>query len=118
MEVSGLRRKRRFFLRAAPDRSPLRNARSGRDNESLILSQVLLLTKMLEVSCFVDIADHRTSGVYGSRMHKGVDGRSTQARRFRDFVASFAAGLGDDACLNEVDRALIRNAAALTVQAA
>ena len=36
-------------------------------------------------------------------MHpKGVAGRSTRARRFKDLVASFAAGLGGDASLNEV----------------
>jgi hypothetical protein len=52
-----------------------------------------------------------------SRMHaKGIDGRSTQARRFKDLVASFASSLGGDTSLSEVDRALIRNAAALTVQ--
>jgi len=53
----------------------------------------------------------------GSRMHpKGVDARSTQARRFKDLISSFAVGLGGDAALSEVDQALIRNAAALTVQ--
>ena len=73
---------------------------------------------MLTSAAIVDRPSRTRSAVSnGSRMHpKGVDGRSTQARRFKDLVASFAASLGDDASLNEVDRALIRNAAALTVQ--
>ncbi len=73
---------------------------------------------MLTSAAIVDRPLRTRSAVSnGSRMHpKGVDGRSTQARRFKDLVTSFAAGLGDDASLNEVDRALIRNAAALTVQ--
>ncbi len=54
----------------------------------------------------------------GKRLHqKGTaDGRSAEARRFRDLVASFAASLGGEAALSEADRALIRNAAALTLQ--
>ena len=51
------------------------------------------------------------------RMHpKGVDGRSAEASRFKDLVSSFAAGLGGEGSLTEAERALIRNAASLTVQ--
>jgi hypothetical protein len=53
----------------------------------------------------------------GTRMHpKGVDGRSAEARRFKDLVSSFAASLGGEGALTEAERALIRNAASLTVQ--
>jgi hypothetical protein len=47
---------------------------------------------------------------------KGVDGRSAEARRFKDLVSSFAAGLGGESALTEAERALVRNAALLTVQ--
>ena len=54
----------------------------------------------------------------GSRLHApGIDGRTRDARRFRDLVASFSEGLGGDGALNEADRALVRNAAALAVKA-
>jgi hypothetical protein len=53
----------------------------------------------------------------GTRMHaKGVDGRSAEARRFKDLVSSFAASLGGEGALMEAERALIRNAALLTLQ--
>ena len=51
----------------------------------------------------------------GSRLHaKGIDGRTRDARRFRDLVASFSDGEAD---LSEADKALVRNAAALAVKA-
>jgi hypothetical protein len=50
-------------------------------------------------------------------MHaKSVDGRSAEARRFKDLVSSFAASLGGEGALTEAERTLIRNAASLTVQ--
>jgi hypothetical protein len=59
--------------------------------------------EMLTSAAIVDRPLRTRSAVSnGSRMHpKGVDGRSTQARRFKDLVASFAASLGGDASLNE-----------------
>ena len=48
----------------------------------------------------------------GSRLHaKAIDGRTRDARRFWDLVASFAASLGREAALNEADKALVRNKA-------
>ena len=53
----------------------------------------------------------------GTRMHpKGVDGRSAEARRFKDLVSSFAASLGGEGALTEAERAIIRHAALLTLQ--
>ena len=45
----------------------------------------------------------------------GVDGRSADARRYRDLCASFADERGGEAALTESERALIRQAAALQV---
>jgi hypothetical protein len=42
-----------------------------------------------------------------------IDGRGHNARRFRDLVNAFSAGLGD---LTEVDKALIKNAATLALK--
>jgi hypothetical protein len=54
----------------------------------------------------------------GSRLHaKGIDGRTRDARRFRDLVDSFSASLGGESALSEADKALVRNAAALAVKA-
>jgi hypothetical protein len=54
----------------------------------------------------------------GSRLHaKGIDGRTRDARRFRDLVASFSESLGGESALGEADKALVRNAAALAVKA-
>jgi hypothetical protein len=59
----------------------------------------------------------RAAASNGTRMYpKGVDGRSAEARRFKDLVSSFAAGLGGEGALTEAERALIRNAASLTLQ--
>jgi hypothetical protein len=53
----------------------------------------------------------------GSRLHaRGIDGRTREARRFRDLFESFAESLGGAAVLTEAERALVRNAASLTVQ--
>ncbi len=54
----------------------------------------------------------------GSRLHaKGIDGRTRDARRFRDLNASFMDSLGGEAALSETNKALCRNAAALVVKA-
>jgi hypothetical protein len=53
----------------------------------------------------------------GSRLLAGVDGRSAPARRFRDLMKEFTAELGGDAIMTEPMRALVRQAAAVTVEA-
>jgi hypothetical protein len=55
------------------------------------------------------------SRVTNGRLVAGVDGRSSDARRFRDVSRELEAGIGG--VLTEADRVLIRQAAALTVQA-
>jgi hypothetical protein len=52
----------------------------------------------------------------GSKLMAGIDGRSAEARRYRDLCLSFADDLGGAAGLTESQRALVRQAAALTVQ--
>ncbi len=52
----------------------------------------------------------------GSCWLPGVDGRSAGARRFRDLTKAFAAELGGLAVLSEPERALVRQAAGLTLQ--
>jgi hypothetical protein len=47
---------------------------------------------------------------------RGVDGRSTIARRFRDVAIALADDLGGQDKLNEATKVLVRQAAALTVQ--
>src|SRR3712207_4563673 len=47
----------------------------------------------------------------------GVDGRTVAARRFRDLIAEFSADLGGMAALGNAERTLIRQAAALTMEA-
>ncbi|WP_244428155.1 hypothetical protein [Sinorhizobium fredii] len=49
-------------------------------------------------------------------MLEGVDNRSALGRRFRDLCVSFADDLGGAASLNEPQRALIRQVAAVTVE--
>ena len=52
----------------------------------------------------------------GSKMIAGVDGRSADARRYRDLAMSFADDLGGAAVLTEAQRALVFQAASLVVQ--
>jgi hypothetical protein len=52
----------------------------------------------------------------GKELLANIDGRSTEARRYRDLCFSFADDLGGAAGLKESQRALVRQAAALTVQ--
>jgi hypothetical protein len=64
------------------------------------------------------LATSRAAVTNGSRLHvKGVDGRSRDARRFRDLVASFSESLGGFAALSDTDQVLVRNAAGLAVKA-
>jgi hypothetical protein len=46
-----------------------------------------------------------------------VDGRSAPARRYRDLVKALSDELGGDALLTEPMRAMVRQAAAVTVEA-
>ena len=50
-----------------------------------------------------------------SRILPGVDGRSSNARRFRDICAAYEAEAGGN--ITEVERDLIRQAAGLTLRA-
>lgn len=52
----------------------------------------------------------------GKQLLANIDGRSAEARRYRDLAMSFADDLGGSACLTEAQRALVRQAAALSVQ--
>jgi len=53
----------------------------------------------------------------GSTLHAGeVDGRSVEARRFRDLMAEIASDLGGSEGLSEAQRQLSRRAAMLSVQ--
>ena len=47
----------------------------------------------------------------------GVDGRSVEARRYRDLALAFANELGGVAILGEAEQALVRQAAAMVLQA-
>jgi hypothetical protein len=58
-------------------------------------------------------AQNRSKVTNGSKLVAGVDGRSADARRYKDLVASFSAGLD---ALNEGQRAIVSQAAALTLQ--
>lgn len=53
----------------------------------------------------------------GSRLVQGVDGRSAPARRFRDLVCQFTEELGGDAIMSEPMRAMVRQAAAVAIEA-
>lgn len=52
----------------------------------------------------------------GSWLLEGVDNRSALGRRFRDLCISFANDLGGADHLNEPQRALIRQAASVTIE--
>ena len=54
----------------------------------------------------------------GSRLHAGeVDGRTADARRFRDITAEITSDLGGSDTLSEGQRQLARRAAMLSVEA-
>ena len=52
----------------------------------------------------------------GTKLVAGVDGRSADARRYRDVAMALADDLGGASSLSEAQRALVSQAAALTVQ--
>ena len=52
----------------------------------------------------------------GSKMIAGLDGRTAEARRYRDLCLSLADDCGGAANLSEAQRALVRQAAAMIVQ--
>ena len=52
----------------------------------------------------------------GKDLLANVDGRTADARRYRDLAASLADDLGGAATLTEAQRALVRQAAAMIVQ--
>jgi hypothetical protein len=60
-------------------------------------------------------ANNRARVSNGMRLLNGVDGRSAEARRFRDLIGSLAADLGDPAKLSEAVKALVRQTAAIVV---
>lgn len=53
----------------------------------------------------------------GKQLLAGIDGRSAEARRYRDLAMSFADDCGGSAALTEAQRALVRQAADLTMRA-
>src|SRR5258705_6554548 len=65
----------------------------------------------LATSC----ATSRSKVSNGTRLLQNVDGRSSSARRFRDLVRAYESEVGGN--LTEVERGLIRQAAALTFKA-
>jgi hypothetical protein len=57
---------------------------------------------------------NRSAVTNGSKLLVGIDGRSPTARRFRDLMQAFEAEIGGD--LTEVERGLVKQAAALTLR--
>ena len=51
-----------------------------------------------------------------NNMFDGFDGRSAEARRFRDLMLAYADDAGGEAVLTEAQRALVKQAATLTLQ--
>jgi hypothetical protein len=58
---------------------------------------------------------NRSAVTNGSRLLEGIDGRSPLARRFRDLIKAYEAEIGGE--LTEVERGLVKQAAALTLRA-
>jgi hypothetical protein len=63
----------------------------------------------------VPSSKNRSAISNGSRLHANVDARSAGARRFRDLIQSYTDEIGT--ALSESEMALVRQAAALTMQA-
>lgn len=59
---------------------------------------------------------NRSAVTNGTQLLPGIDGRSPDARRYRDLVANFAAELGGVGELSEAEMAIVRQAAAMTAQ--
>jgi hypothetical protein len=58
----------------------------------------------------------RSAITNGSRLLGGIDGRSALGRRYRDLQIALADDLGGPDKMTEAERALVRQAAALTVK--
>jgi len=58
---------------------------------------------------------NRSAVTNGSKLLVGIDGRSPAARRFRDLVDAYTSEIGGE--LTEVERGLVKQAAALTLTA-
>lgn len=58
----------------------------------------------------------RSAVTNGTKLIAGVDGRSAEARRWRDLAISYADDAGGAAELTEARRALVATAATLTIQ--
>jgi hypothetical protein len=52
----------------------------------------------------------------GKQLLVGIDGRSAEARRYKDLAMAYADDCGGAAGLTEAQRALVRTAAMLTIQ--
>ena len=52
----------------------------------------------------------------GAKLLANIDGRTADARRYRDLCVSLADDLGGEARLSEAQRALVRQAGAMIVQ--
>jgi hypothetical protein len=61
-------------------------------------------------------ASQRSRVTNGSKLVAGLDGRSAEARRYRDLQLSYADDAGGADSLTEAQRALIAQAADLTIQ--
>jgi hypothetical protein len=61
-------------------------------------------------------ATSRSRITNGKRLLVGIDGRSAEARRYRDLAISLADDLGGQDKLSEPAKILVRQAAALTIQ--
>jgi hypothetical protein len=62
------------------------------------------------------LATTRSRITNGKQLLADVDGRTADARRYRDLAASLADDLGGASTLTEAQRALVRQAAAMIVQ--
>lgn len=61
-------------------------------------------------------ADARSKVTNGTLLLLDIDGRSAEARRFRDLHRAFIAEAGGEAVVSEAERSLCRQAAALTLR--
>jgi hypothetical protein len=59
---------------------------------------------------------NRSAATNGIVVLEGVDGRSPEGRRFRDLVVAYAEELGGVGSLSQQDAAIVRHAAAVTMQ--
>jgi hypothetical protein len=71
--------------------------------------------KPIAGSSMVKRSTNRSAVTNGSKLLVGIDGRSPTARRFRDLMQAFEAEIGGD--LSQSDMAMVKQAAALAIQA-